>query len=168
MDRISVFEKYWQQNEERINGLPEQPIQVTLPDGTVKSGIAFKTSPMDIAMQISKGLADSIIISKVVYSSRLEESSIVACDKDDEDATTAASTDSSHDGELWDLNRPLIGNCVMRLLKYDDPESKTVGRVITSSCLHSSVTDIQPFDRYFLTLPLTSLARRWRPCTEPI
>ena len=30
------------------------------------------------------------------------------------------------EGELWDLTRPLVGDCKLTLLKYDDPESKTV------------------------------------------
>jgi threonyl-tRNA synthetase len=29
-------------------------------------------------------------------------------------------------GELWDMSRPLIGDCTLTLLKYDDPEAKTV------------------------------------------
>jgi threonyl-tRNA synthetase len=104
--------------------MPEQSISITLPDGSVKQGIAFKTCPMDIAASISQGLADSIIIAKVVYSTRYEENTVTACDNDDE--KEAAAMQAEGDGELWDLNRPLVGDCSMRLLKYEDPESKTV------------------------------------------
>jgi hypothetical protein len=30
------------------------------------------------------------------------------------------------DGELWDLFRPLTGDCHLNLLKYEDAEAKTV------------------------------------------
>jgi threonyl-tRNA synthetase len=48
----------------------------------------------------------------------------VACDEDDE--SEAVITNDKNLGELWDMNRPLIGDCTVTFLKYDDPESKTV------------------------------------------
>ena len=39
--------------------------QVTLPDGTVKEGESWKTTPFMIAQGISQGLAESTVISKV-------------------------------------------------------------------------------------------------------
>lgn len=30
------------------------------------------------------------------------------------------------EAELWDLTRPLIGDCNLELLKFDDPEAKAV------------------------------------------
>ena len=45
--------------------LPEDPIKVTLPDGKVMDGVKGKTSPYDIAMSISKGLAESAVVAKV-------------------------------------------------------------------------------------------------------
>jgi threonyl-tRNA synthetase len=46
---------------------PEQkkPIKITLPDGSVKDGVAFETSPFDIARAISKSLAESCVAAKV-------------------------------------------------------------------------------------------------------
>jgi hypothetical protein len=38
------------------------------------------------ATGISKGLADSVVISKVKYSTRYEEDNIIACDEDDDAA----------------------------------------------------------------------------------
>lgn len=42
-----------------------KPIQITLPDGTVKEGTSCETSPMAIAMGISKGLAERTVIAQV-------------------------------------------------------------------------------------------------------
>lgn len=42
-----------------------KPIEITLPDGTVKEGTSYETSPMAIALGISKGLAERIVIAQV-------------------------------------------------------------------------------------------------------
>ena len=44
---------------------PREEIEITLPDGSKRKGTSWETSPMDIAKEISKGLADRIVISKV-------------------------------------------------------------------------------------------------------
>jgi threonyl-tRNA synthetase len=127
-ERLALFDKFMEMRESEKAALPETVIKVTLPSGDVKEGIAFKTSPMDIALGISKGLADATVIAKVKYTNRLEEDVIVACDDDeqeDEDAKEEADGDAD-DGELWDMTRPLAGDCELTLLKFDDPEAKTV------------------------------------------
>lgn len=128
-ERAAVFDRLWTNYEQQVNSRPDQIIKITLPNGDVKDGYAFKTSPYDVAKSISQGLADSVIISKVIYSTRFEEDNIIACDEDEE----AINNKTIHDddttinkGELWDLNRPLIGDCQLTLLKFDEPEAKTV------------------------------------------
>ena len=125
--RIEVFDRLWAKYNEEIAKKSEQAIKVSLPDGSVKEGVAFKTTPMDIAKSISQGLADNVIVAKVSYSSRLEDVQIVACDEDEEAQESKAVTEGvSGEGELWDLSRPLVGDCVLTLLKYDSPEAHTV------------------------------------------
>ena len=128
--REAIFARLWAEKEKSQAAIPDTPITITMPDGSVKSGVAFKTTPLDIATGISKGLAEAVIIAKVLYSSRLEEDKIVACDEDEEGGEGAASAGGgdgeAESGELWDLHRPLVGNCTLKLLKYDDPESQTV------------------------------------------
>ena len=111
--------------EARLAEIRSQPITVTLPSGDQKQGEAFKTTAYDIAKGISQGLADSVVIARVEYTSRLEgEDVIVACDEDEEAEQSDATLQAP--GELWDLNRPLVGDCKLTLLKFDDPEAKTV------------------------------------------
>ena len=130
--RSEVFDRLWAvQEATRLEQCPtDQKISVTLPNGDVKEGIAFKTSPYDIAKGISQGLADSIIIAKVAYSSRLDshaDRTVVACDEDEEGEHAASDIIAgASEGHLWDLTRPLVGDCKLVLLKYDDPEAKTV------------------------------------------
>ena len=46
---------------------PRQEISVTLKDGSERKGMSWETSPMDIAKQISQGLADRAVIAKVSH-----------------------------------------------------------------------------------------------------
>ena len=82
--RSAYFETLWaiqQASTAALQSSSELAISVTLPDGSVKQGVAFKTSPYDIAKAISTGLADSIIIAKVCYTSRLDgDSKLVQVD----------------------------------------------------------------------------------------
>ncbi|KAJ8498822.1 hypothetical protein OPV22_009374 [Ensete ventricosum] len=63
--RVHLFETIQvQQKAERLN-LDGESIKVTLPDGTIKEGKKWLTSPMDIAKEISSGLAASALIAQV-------------------------------------------------------------------------------------------------------
>lgn len=45
---------------------PHDEITITLPDGAVKTGKAWETTPMMIAEGISKGLAQHVLVARVV------------------------------------------------------------------------------------------------------
>jgi len=47
--------------------MPQEPITITLPDGKVKEGISFKTTPMCVAKMISSQLAKKIMVASVRY-----------------------------------------------------------------------------------------------------
>lgn len=126
-ERIAVFDRLWSEHISSLAEKPNLPIKISLPDGTIKEGLAFKTTPVDIARSISQGLADSVIVAKVYYTSRLEQDQIIACDEEEEiSSNTVLDLDSQDGGELWDLTRPLVGDCKLTLLKYDEPEATTV------------------------------------------
>ncbi|KAK9455775.1 hypothetical protein V1511DRAFT_510640 [Dipodascopsis uninucleata] len=63
--RIKMFEELKAQYDSDIASKPRVPITITLKDGSTKQGTAWETTPMTIAREISKSLADRIIISKV-------------------------------------------------------------------------------------------------------
>ena len=69
------------------------PFRVTLPDGAIKEGKKWITTPMDIAKEISSGLAASCLIAQV-------------------------------DDTLWDMGRPLEGDCKLQLFKFDSNEGR--------------------------------------------
>uniref|UniRef100_A0A1Y1MRJ0 threonine--tRNA ligase n=1 Tax=Photinus pyralis TaxID=7054 RepID=A0A1Y1MRJ0_PHOPY len=93
--REQMWVKLKAQYEEELKNKTQTPIKVTLPDGKQVDALAWKTTPYDIAKSISRGLAESTVISKI-------------------------------DGVLWDIERPLEGDCKLELLKFDNPEAKAV------------------------------------------
>lgn len=91
--RIRKFEEIQaRQALERLN-IGGELIKVTLPDGAIKEGKKLITTPMDIAKEISSGLAASCLIAKV-------------------------------DETLWDMGRPLEGDCKLQLFKFDSNEGR--------------------------------------------
>ena len=65
--RIALFEEYFARTERDNAALAAQgtPIQIALPDGAVKEGVAGVTTPKDIAFGISKGLGKKAVVAKV-------------------------------------------------------------------------------------------------------
>ena len=64
--RIKMFDELKKKYEDMVKAQPRIPIKVTLPDGSVKEGTSWETTPMDIAKGISQGLAQRIVIAKVI------------------------------------------------------------------------------------------------------
>ncbi|PXF47498.1 putative threonine--tRNA ligase 1, cytoplasmic [Gracilariopsis chorda] len=79
----------------KSEAVPEVAITVTLPDGSQRSAIAGKTSPMDIALSISETLARKAMVAVV-------------------------------DDQQWDMSRPLVADCSLRICDFDTPEGKSV------------------------------------------
>lgn len=142
--RLEIYEKLYQA---KLNDLatnqalyPREKIQITLPDGSAKEGISYETTPMQIALSIAKGLADNTVVAKVFYTRRVGNAIAVAdssglddADKGDGEGSQAAqaAVDKAKgaqkiEGILWDLNRPLEGDCKLFLLKFEDPEAMAV------------------------------------------
>lgn len=129
-DRLQVFEQAVAKQKERHAAKPHIPIKITLPDGSVREGTSWVTTPMDIASAISKQLAKQIIVAELKYSSKVEddESNVASAD--------GLETEEVEGGaELWDMLRPLIGDCKMRLLKWEDKEAQAVFWHSSAHCL---------------------------------
>ncbi|XP_078618699.1 threonine--tRNA ligase 1, cytoplasmic-like isoform X1 [Branchiostoma floridae x Branchiostoma japonicum] len=64
-ERVELFDKLYKEYQDELAAKEPTPIKVTLPDGKQLDGQAWRTTPLDIATSISKGLADNTIVSKV-------------------------------------------------------------------------------------------------------
>jgi len=123
-ERSDLLDKMAQRTAEQQAKLERKPIKVTLPDGKVIDGTAWETSPLAIATGISKGLANASCVASVRYSKRLEGLANTVVEM-------AINPDGDGDEgeaewELWDLPRPLEGDCELQLHKFDDPRGKQV------------------------------------------
>ncbi|KAH1260068.1 Threonine--tRNA ligase, mitochondrial 1 [Glycine max] len=63
--RIRLFETILAEQHTQRLSLSPDPIKVTLPDGSVKEAKKWHTTPLDVAREISKNLANSALIAKV-------------------------------------------------------------------------------------------------------
>lgn len=97
-DRLELFDKLKARQDEEFAKKPREPIQITMPDGSVKEGTSWETTPGDIARAISNSLYKRTVVARL--------------DGDNE--------------KLWDLDRPFEASCKLELLDFNDPTGKTV------------------------------------------
>lgn len=125
--RMGVWDTLQKGYQSKIAATAEKnskPIQITLPDGTKKDGVAWKTTPLDIANGISKNLAKDVVIAQVTYEQayqdELKGDVMPASLSDDEDEEPEEAGGAA--AVLWDIARPLEGSCKLELLKWDNPK----------------------------------------------
>lgn len=110
----------------------KKEIYIELSDGNRKMGECDATTPYDIAKSISKKLGEESIVAKVTYV-EVEANKFQLCDiEEEEENTSSRKTDNTeHSGKitktlLWDMNVPLIGNCKIEFLNFENEEGKKV------------------------------------------
>jgi len=64
-ERLELWDRLKKEQDEEIANKTPEPIKVTLPDGTVKEGESWRSTPYSIAQSISQGLAEKSIVAKV-------------------------------------------------------------------------------------------------------
>ncbi|XP_059157057.1 threonine--tRNA ligase 1, cytoplasmic-like isoform X2 [Physella acuta] len=64
-ERQKLWDKLKKERDEWVAAQDKVPIKIKLPDGAVKEGNAWKTTPYEIAVSISQGLADNTVVAKV-------------------------------------------------------------------------------------------------------
>uniref|UniRef100_A0A8C3CWZ7 threonine--tRNA ligase n=1 Tax=Cairina moschata TaxID=8855 RepID=A0A8C3CWZ7_CAIMO len=97
-DRLKLYETLKKEHDALLAyraANQSKPIKIILTDGKTLEGESWKTTPYQLAVGISQGLASNAVIAKV-------------------------------SGELWDLDRPLEGDCTLELLMFDNEEAQAV------------------------------------------
>ena len=95
-ERLEKWERYSNRYRETLSTKSNDSIKVTLPDGKILDGLAWKTTPYEIAKGISNSLANRVLVAKL------------------------------NKTDLWDLNRPLESSCDLELLDFSTQEGKMV------------------------------------------
>ncbi|KAI1097830.1 threonyl-tRNA synthetase [Jackrogersella minutella] len=96
--RLDLFDRLKNQYDEDVAKRPREKITITMPDGSLKFGTSWETTPGDIAKEVSNSLYKRSVVA------RLDG------DKD----------------QLWDLDRPLERSCKLELLTFDDEQGRQV------------------------------------------
>ncbi|KAK9415925.1 putative threonine--tRNA ligase [Seiridium unicorne] len=96
--RLDLFDKIKKRQDEELAKKPREPITITMPDGSIKAGTSYETTPGDIAKGISNSLYKRTVVARI--------------DGDKE--------------QLWDLERPLERSCKLELLDFEDEQGKMV------------------------------------------
>lgn len=63
--RAQIYDKLKKEYDEFVAAQPREPITITLPDGSTREGKSWETTPMSVAIQLSKSLSERIVIAKV-------------------------------------------------------------------------------------------------------
>ncbi|KAK3305533.1 uncharacterized protein B0T15DRAFT_200836 [Chaetomium strumarium] len=95
-ERLELFDRLYKEQQEELAKKPHDDILITMPDGTVKPGKAYETTPAEIAKGISNSLYKRTVVARI---------------------------DGEH---LWDLERPLEKSCKLELLDFNDDQGKFV------------------------------------------
>lgn len=122
--RLKVWDRLHARFTEELSKQPRKPIKIEMPDGKVKDGTAWETTPLEIAKGISKKLGEAAVAAKLIYKEPVASlQQCVAADADDSDEEAQ---DGPEQVVLWDLHRPLEGSCRLELLTFDDPQGQDV------------------------------------------
>lgn len=140
-DRLALFEQLKEREAERIAAKRHIPITITLPDGKTISGVSWETTPMSAILDPElklKGLSKKACVARVTYTGERVDPDNISKDHDDNDTLGDSADIGGDDGdgddeaaaraaansELWDMTRPLEGDCNLEILTFDDKEGE--------------------------------------------
>jgi threonyl-tRNA synthetase len=125
--RLKKYEALLAKEEARLASKTRQPMKVTMPNGSVIEGTTWETTPMEIIKGISNSVAKTAIIAKVEYTGdRVDTDNLTVAGHGDFGEAAEDGTSKKSKAELWDLNRPLEGDCKLEILDFSDDEAKMV------------------------------------------
>ncbi|SBT77141.1 threonine--tRNA ligase, putative [Plasmodium ovale] len=114
----------------------KKKINIELLDGSIKEGECHVTTPFQIALSISKKLAEEAIVAKVTYVEPVEQE---LCDieneeeqhqgQQQEEGAPPSGNGQGRKGKssiLWDMGVPLLGSCQIEFLSMENEEAKKV------------------------------------------
>ena len=143
--RMTLFDTFYQQNQDVLAKMENKPINITLPDKKVIPGKYMLTTPLEIARGISKKLSEKVVAARVTYTQKVESpfGNVIDCDEahdevedsdgEDDDLYKDKLVKKVSNEVITDLTQPLLGDCSLELITFDDPKGKEV--FWHSSCL---------------------------------
>jgi len=121
--RSEIFNELLAKQQEFFKTLPREKINITLKDGKIFEGTSFETTALFVAeKKLPQKVQKEVIAAKVKYTRKVKDLSegLVDTDNLEEEET------HKDQFELYDLVRPLEGDCVLEFVTKEDPEGKNV------------------------------------------
>ena len=121
-ERAKQWDIYYKAQEEKLKSLPKEKITITMKDGKQIEGMSNETSPYEIGKKhLKQSLMKEVLVAKVCYSKRLVAHKIVSAEEEEQ-----TKKEEGEKWELWDLTRPLEGDCKLEFLTFEDKEGQSV------------------------------------------
>ena len=139
--RAELWDKLFKEKEKKLKSLPRQEIKITLLDGKEIKGISNVTTPYNIAEKYLKNpkLKD-LLVSKIFYSKKISEITTKSLDEIEQEENCSKTENISF--ELWDMHRPLIGDCKIEFCDFETNEGKNTFWHSSSHLLGSAIEQI--------------------------
>ena len=64
-ERMDMFDRLKSEYDDKVASLPRVPLKIVLKDGAIKQAVSWETTPMDIALGISKSLGAKLCLSLI-------------------------------------------------------------------------------------------------------
>ncbi|GIX63127.1 threonyl-tRNA synthetase, putative [Babesia caballi] len=118
--RLVTFDRLYEQQQKRLNEIEKCDISVELevpgkPSATI-TGKSWLTCPADLIQHLSKSEAQGIVVAEILPVGTVMD---LVADIEDDKAV-------NEDWLMWDLYRPLEGDCKLRFHSFDSPKGKHV------------------------------------------
>lgn len=139
--RAELWDKLFLLQENKLKSFPHQPIKITLSNNKEIDGTSYVTTPYDIAEKnFKKSEVKEFLVSKVLYSNKICETQIKSTDEIEQEEKCSERMKESY--ELWDMNRPLIGDCKIDFCNFESKEGKNTFWHSSSHLLGSGIEGI--------------------------
>jgi len=142
-ERAELWDKLYAAQLEKNKALPQNPIKVTLVDGTQIDGTSNVTTPLDIAQKhYKKSEVKEFLIAKVFFAKNANVTKIVNIEEEETEQINLLTKDANEYFELWDLSRPLICDCKIEFCNFETKEGKNTFWHSSAHLLGSAIENI--------------------------
>lgn len=146
-ERAKYFDTIYAEQQQILAKAEKPEITVTLKDGKTIPGKAFETTPFHIAKSIFKNkVPEKFVGAKIVYSKKYEseltkigEYVDAEAEEHPEEGGDCCGGHGDQKFEIFDLDRPLEGDCTLELIDFECPEGREVSNIFHSlKCYHQT------------------------------
>ena len=122
-ERSKKWEELYKIQEEKQKSLPHEKIQITLKDNIIEEGISNETTPFEIGKKhMKKDEFKECLVAKLIYTRKVTDTKISSAEE--EEQLNHNEENKGEKFELWDLFRPLVGDCKLEFCTFNDKEGK--------------------------------------------